>query len=633
MLYYLEPESYKAATLKDILENHPEIKFVSLIAVDLGNNHTDERIPIEMMKDDIDGFLRKGVQTDGSSVNLPKIADINNAKVDIIPDLSVKWFVDYNPNHFDEETGKPVGTLMIPSFLEHDSKFVGSRAILKNAMNSFEEEIIGVFRKHPEHCAALGFESADDIAKVELTTATELEFWVKTPDHRSDIEKLSTSQTLKEQYWKRTVGPVRTALEQSLEALTKLGMTPEMGHKEVGGVPSKLKGTNKWAGIMEQIEIDWEYDEALQSIDNELFAKNIIKDTYERNGLVLKYDAKPIEGVAGSGEHHHVGAALILKSGKRINLFASPDMKADYLSVAGWGALMGLLKNYEVINPFVTSTNDAFNRLKPGFEAPVCTVASVGHSVEIPTRNRTVLVGLVRDMDSPLATRFELRSPNPNTNSYLATAACYITMLDGIKAALASGLSASDLEKEFSKPYGVDKFYLEKDRAYRSEEDVFEDFTEDERNKFFAKPPATVWENLLNFENFKDKVNVLTATGVFNETVLASYKETLSMQWTTELKNRIIPSNMNLVRRFCKLHGIEDITDLDVVNWEKINAIRYHLMKDSMTDKSLFSRIREGIEAGNFDTVSDLQLEMAAEMNILMKLYIEYKQNLLFIED
>lgn len=131
MLYYLEPESYKAATLKDILDSHPEIKFASLIAVDLGNNHTDERIPIEIMKDDVEAFLRKGVQTDGSSVNLPKIADINNAKVDLIPDLSVKWFVDYNPNHFDDETGKPVGTLMIPAFLEHDSKFVGSRAILK----------------------------------------------------------------------------------------------------------------------------------------------------------------------------------------------------------------------------------------------------------------------------------------------------------------------------------------------------------------------------------------------------------------------------------------------------------------------------------------------------------------------
>ncbi len=633
MLYYLEPESFKTATLKDVLESHPEIKFVSLIAVDLGNNHTDERVPIEVMKDDIEGFLTKGVQTDGSSVNLPKIADINNAKVDLIPDKTVKWFIDYNPNHFDEETGKPVGTLMIPAYLEHDGQYVGSRAILKKAMTAFEEEVIALFKKNAAQCATLGFTSADDIAKVELTTATELEFWVKTPDHRSDVEKLSTSQTLKEQYWKRTVGPVRTALEQSLEALSNMGMKPEMGHKEVGGVPSKLKGTNKWAGIMEQIEIDWEYDTALQSVDNELFAKNVIKDTYERNGLAVTFEAKPIEGVAGSGEHHHIGAALILKSGKRINLFASPDMKADYLSSAGWGALMGVLKNYEVVNPFVTSTNDAFNRLKPGFEAPVCTVGSVGHSVGNPSRNRTVLIGLVRDMGSPLATRFELRAPNPNTNSYLCVSAVYLTMLDGIKAAVSSGLSASDLEKEFSKPYGVEKFYLEKDRAYRSEEDVFEDYTDEERNKFFAKPPATVWENMKNLSNYPEKVQTLTVGGVFNEKVLESYKETMTSQWTTEVTHRIIPSNMNLIRRLHKLHGIEDITDLDVVMWEKINALRYYLMKDSMSEKSLFSKIRDGVESASYDDVSEMQLKMAEEMNHLVQMYLAYKQNLILIEE
>ena len=32
--------------------------------------------------------------------------------------------------------------------------------------------------------------------------------------------------------------------------------------------------------------------------------------------------------------------------------------------------LMGILKNYEVVNPIVSATTDAFNRLRPGFEAP-----------------------------------------------------------------------------------------------------------------------------------------------------------------------------------------------------------------------------------------------------------------------
>ena len=68
------------------------------------------------------------------------------------------------------------------------------------------------------------------------------------------------------------------------------------------------------------------------------------------------------------------------------------------MSAIGYGAIMGLLKNYEVINPFVSATNDSLNRLKPGFEAPVCIVTSLGHNPAIPSRNRTILAGLVRDV-------------------------------------------------------------------------------------------------------------------------------------------------------------------------------------------------------------------------------------------
>jgi hypothetical protein len=53
-----------------------------------------------------------------------------------------------------------------------------------------------------------------------------------------------------------------------------------------------------------------------------------------------------------------------LKNGKFVNLFAPKDMKKDYLSELGYGALMGILKNYEVMNPFISSTDDALNRIR-----------------------------------------------------------------------------------------------------------------------------------------------------------------------------------------------------------------------------------------------------------------------------
>ena len=630
LLYYIDPTKETPESIKKILLDHPEVKFVSLVAVDLGNNHTDEKIPIEIFIDDVEKMLSEGVQTDGSSVNLPGIAEINNAKVDIIPDQNVKWFVDYNFNPSSiENHKKPVGSLQIPSFLIHDNKMVCSRSILKRAESYFEKKVLELLENHPEGLKELNISSISEIEKVMLTTATEIEFWVKTPDNRTNVEKLTTSQTLKEQYWKRTVGPVRTALEESLFTLNNFGYEAEMGHKEVGGVPSKVVGMSQYTHIMEQLEIDWKFSNAMQSADHELFAKNIITDTFVRNGLDVTFQAKPVEGVAGSGEHHHLGAAIKLKNGKLINLFSPEKVEDNFLNTFGWGALMGLLKNYEVINPFVTSTNDSFNRLKPGFEAPICIVSSLGHSYESPSRNRTVLVGLVRDVNSTLATRFELRAPNPNSNTYLTTASAYQCMLDGITYVLSNGKSLEEAEKEFNKPANEFYGYLEKGREYRSEKDVFEDFTEDQRNSLFGVPPKTVWENAKAFGKYEDKVAALKAGDVFTDKLINAYEKSIVSHWTTELYNRIIPTNADLIRKYSKLHGSEDITDLDVVNWEKTNSLRHFLMKDSLANKSLFTQIREAIDSKNYDIVSDLQVEMMNNMTELKNLYAKYKQNLM----
>jgi glutamine synthetase len=307
-------------------------------------------------------------------------------------------------------------------------------------------------------------------------------------------------------------------------------------------------------------------------------------------------------------------------------------MKKSYMNAFGWGALMGILKNYEVINPFVTSSNDAFNRLKPGFEAPVCTVACIGHTVEVPARNRTVLVGLIRDMENPFATRFELRSPNPNSNTYLTTAAVYQSMLDGIQFVLESGTTETVLEKELSKKYGEAGLYLEKDREYRSEEDVFDHFSNEERDRLFGLPPRTVWENLKALYSNEDKVQVLRRGNVFPTAVIASYEASILSQWISELTNRIIPTNEDLIRRYVKLHGIDDLTDLDIVNWEKIRALRSELMKNSLDKQSLFSRIKQAILEGDYDHASELQIEMMVKMTTLKTLYTNYRHNLITLE-
>ncbi|MCI8349132.1 MAG: glutamine synthetase [Firmicutes bacterium] len=629
MLFKIPKDEHTNTEIVQILQKHSEVQFVSFVGLDIAGNDTDERIPVKLFLDDIDDMLEHGVQTDGSSVHLPKIAELNNAKVDMIPDKSVNWYIDYNFDNVSKKTGLPVGTLRIPAFLIHNDKAeVGARVILKKSIESFKQGLMKILKENPYVFEYInGADSADDIEEILITSATELEFWVRTPEDKADKEQLSTSQELKEQYWKRTYGPVRTALEKSLEILDYYGLNMEMGHKEVGGVKSKITRSGNHDHIMEQLEIDWKYSDAMQAADNEKHVKYVVRDVFNQFGLSTTFMAKPVEGVAGSGEHTHLGVSARTKSGKVISLFAASNPKEDFLNPIGFGSLMGILKNYEVINPFVSPTLDALNRLKPGYEAPVCIVTSLGHSAHEPSRNRTILAGLVRDERNPLSTRFELRSPNPKSNTYLILASSYMAMLDGIKCALEAKKTPKELEKSISKKLGEEDFYLEKDREYRSEKDVFEDFTEEERNLRFGIAPATVWQNLQGFSKYPEKVAAISGEGVFSKASIESYTVYALMQWKTELHNRIIPGYMADIREYVKLHG-SDATDYDLENWEKITSLKYEIAKSSLSEKCLLSKVKEALDEGDFRLASDLQLELQSKMNKLRNLYSIYRKNL-----
>ena len=627
-IYTIKSEYHDTENLTKILSEHPEIKFVSLMGVDIGGNGTDEKIPVKLFIKDMEEMLKFGIQTDGSSVELQGIADLNNARVDLLPDTECNWFVDYNYEYCNEGNGLPVGTLKIPSFIIHDGKLVCSRSILKRAQTNFKNEMDNILKKHPEITRSLDFKY-DDVEDILLTAATELEMWVKTPEQSADFEELHTSQILKEQYWKRTMGTVRTVLEKIMDLLECYDLKPEMAHKEVGGITNKIDAKGRITHVMEQLEIDWRFSNPLQAADNEIFIKELIEDQFRHHGLEVLFKAKPIEGVAGNGEHTHLGLSVKLKNNKNINLFSPFDMKKDYLSEIGYGALMGILKNYEVINPIISATNDAFNRLKPGFEAPVCIVTSLGGTKESPSRNRSVLIGVIRDINNKNATRFELRSPNPYSNTYLVMASCYQGMLDGIVSVTSAEMDCQMLEKEISKKYGEEAVYLEKFREYRSERDVFEYYTQEERDKLYGNAPSTVWENISAFSSNEIKQQVLKEGSVFTDELINSFRVVTTEKWKNELQGRIIHDNIMLLKTFVKLHSeLDHATDLDVVNWERIVYLKTKLMKDSMTKKCIFTKIKTAISQGDYDLASDLQVQMNEKMSEIRALYIEYKNNI-----
>ena len=629
LIYTIPKEKHTKENIKAILKSHSEIKFVSFVGVDLSGNDTDEKIPVSLFLDDLESFINGvAVQTDGSSVVLPGIATLNNAKVDMIADLNAKWFVDYNYDFMGPETQKPIGTLRIPCFLYHDNKAVDSRNILSSSIETFKGNLWNIFNNHPEVLAGYNI-SRDDVEEIIVTSATELEFWVKTPNDVAEIEQLSTSQELHEHYWTRTKGSVRTALEETLILMELYGFEPEMGHKEVGGVKAKLSSSGDFNHVMEQIEVDWKYADAVQAADNELFVKILVQETFRRRGLEVTFMANPIDGVAGSGMHVHLGVSLKLKDGKRINLFHTD--KEHFLSIIGYGALMGILKNYEVMNPFISSTNNSLKRLKPGFEAPVCIVTSLGMSPSNPSRNRSILVGLIRDLASPLATRFELRSPNPHSNVYLTMATSYMAMLDGILYAVNNNKSQDDLLAEISKKSGEAADYLEKDREYRSEEDVFEAFSDEERDKYFGKAPATIYENISALAKYPEKVQVLKRNDVLTEQLIDSVKMAVTNRWILEISHRVINSYGDNIRGYKALHSVDKALDLDITNWTNINNLRVYIMKDTYTNKSLFTRIKEAFDKKDLELASNLYIELEEKMEELRKLYSSYKRNLLDI--
>lgn len=622
-LLYKIPANTPKEKIEQMLKDHPEIKFVSLMGIDLAGNDTDEKIPIRLFLKDLDDFYAgRAVQTDGSSVVLPGIATLNNAKVDMPIDPTVNWFVDYNWENLEDDL--PIGTLRIPAFLIHEGKRVDSRAVLKDTLDFVRQRLLELFKSHPE-IDGLDLDGRD-VSEIVFTSATELEFWVKTPLEEAAIEELSASQVMQEQYWERTHGAVRTAMEQCILELDRYGFDVEMGHKEVGGLKAQINGAGQLTHVCEQLEIDWRFDSAIQAADNEIFVRTIVREVFRSNGLDVSFKAKPMIGLAGNGEHTHIGMAARDSSGKLHNLFAAKNPRESFMSAIGFGAIMGLLKNYEVINPFVSATNDSLNRLKPGFEAPVCIVTSLGHSPEMPSRNRTILAGLIRDLDNPMATRFELRACNPYTNTYLALAACYSAVLDGIEKTIDK--STNDLLAELSKSAGDDGFYLEKDRAYRSEDDVFEDYSAAERDRLFGKPPATVWENMQNLEKFPEKRAVISASGALRDQIIDAFKAGALLRWKTELIARIIPENREIVR---KAHQIDTElpTDQDSYMWNKINDLRIYLAKDSIHQKSLFTRIITALNEGNFEMASTLQVEMYDKIAELKMLYDLYSKNMI----
>ena len=617
--YFLNNENKKKSKIEKFLKNNKNIKFVSLFGIDFMGNDTDEKIPARYFLNNIDSIFNGGIQTDGSSVNLPGIASLSDARVNFVIDFQRKWFIDYNYENMINNS-IPVGTLRIPAFLKHHDKFYDSRSILFNVIRHTENEIKKIIKNNKSIFKNKYDFQFEDIKKVYFTLGTELEFWVRTPADKVSPEELELSQMLKESYWKRTKGRVRTCLENSLLLLNRYDLNAEMGHKEVGGVKGKVSPSGDLFDVMEQIELDWQYSDPVQACDNELFVRIFVKELFRRKGLEVSFMAKPVEGVAGSGEHMHLGMGVLLNNGDKINLFA-PTEEDQYLSSIGYGGLMGILKNWDEINPFISHSIDSMKRLKPGYEAPISPVVCLGGDYKDILRNRTILIGVVRS-DNPLSVRFEVRAPNPHTNSYFASAVLFLAMLDGIKYSI--GKNEKKLYNELSKDYNEDSEYLNKDRKYLTTKNIFDDFSKEERRKYFGKSPETVWENIKKIKNNYPKI---LKGSPLNQKIINSFVLSVLNKWEVEIIQKEIP---NIKKDLNKLKRIKNKeSDIDRELWNEIHEEMQEIFKSSITNKSLLERLEDNVEEKKYEKVNEHIKQVRRKKNYLEKKYLKYRKNFL----
>ena len=166
-----------------------------------------------------------------------------------------------------------------------------------------------------------------------------------------------------------------------------------------------------------QHEVDFKYSDILTTADNVATFKVVVKAISALHGLHATFMPKPIYGINGSGMHCNIS---MFKDGKN----AFYDENAEYqLSDTAKYAIGGLLKHIKSITAILNPTVNSYKRLVPGYEAPVYLAWSLA--------NRSALLRVPAKRG--IATRVELRSPDPACNPYLAFATILEACLDGVR--------------------------------------------------------------------------------------------------------------------------------------------------------------------------------------------------------
>ena len=219
------------------------------------------------------------------------------------------------------------------------------------------------------------------------------------------------------------LGPVdlgENARRDMVLNLEDMGFEIEASHHEVASA---------------QHEIDFAHNGALQTADDIMTLKLVIKSIAKRHGLHASFMPKPKSGVSGSGMHINMS---LQKNGH--NIFYDPEGDLE-MSEDAYHFIAGILAHARGMTALTNPLVNSYKRLVAGYEAPIYIAWSV--------MNRSPLVRVPAARGK--GTRVELRCPDPACNPYLVLAVCLAAGLEGIK-------------KKLAPPARVDRNIFEMDR-------------------------------------------------------------------------------------------------------------------------------------------------------------------------
>jgi glutamine synthetase len=354
------------------------VKFIELWFTDTLGMLKSFAIPIS----ELERALEDGFGFDGSSIS--GFARIDESDMVAMPDVDTFRTLPWKLT----EDGKPIeGAALGRVFCD----------ILRPEGTPFEGDPRGVLKRNLKRAADLGY---------TYYVGPELEyFYFK--DEKKDQK--STEMWDEGGYFDMTIRDAATELRnETVMALERMGIAIDKSHHEVA---------------TSQHEIDMCYTDALTMADNVMTYRLIVKEYAMQHGVHATFMPKPVFGINGSGMHVHQS----LFKGKRNAFFDKNGLY--YISKIGRSFIAGILKYAPEFTAVTNQWVNSYKRLVPGYEAPVY--------LSWARRNRSDLIRVPEYKPGhEEATRFELRSPDPACNPYLAFSVMLAAGLAGIEEGL-----------------------------------------------------------------------------------------------------------------------------------------------------------------------------------------------------